>query len=175
MGNPQAQAPPQLGSARYISANTQQVSAGVNTIPNKRVGNLIEAIILIARNTSGDRSDTVFPDPLTFRWDGRDIFQAVTVDYLRDQLYQTTEAISTDTGVLVLPFNKGTLGAAGNGPLRQLLPTVQSTRQEFAGSAAAAGTLEVLTMDMTVTEIDAADRYVLENEGGFHPEVGTAV
>lgn len=175
MGNPQAQAPPQLGSARYVSSQVQTINAGLNTIPNKRVGNLIECLILIARNAAGDRADNVLLDPLTFRWDGRDIQQGVTVSLLRDSLYAATNGSTTDVGVVILPFNKGTLNGAGNGPLRQLLPTVQSSRQEFVGNAAAAGTLEIVTMDMTVTEIDAQDRYVLENDGGFHPEVGTAV
>lgn len=176
LGNPQEQAPPGLGSGRYISQNIQPVVAGANTIPVKRVGNLLEAMLIINRTAAGVRSDGVGLNPWTVRWDGREMWQAVSQRYLQQIMRESMEGpVTRDTGVYVLPFNKATQNKIGNGPLRQLWPTVQSSRVEFQGTAVEAGNMQIVSLDMTVQEVDPANRYVLDSATGFHPEVGTQV
>lgn len=176
LGNPQEQAPPGLGSGRYISQNIQPVVVGANTIPVKRVGNLLEVMLIINRTAAGVRSDGVALNPWTVRWDGREMWQAVSQRYLQQIMRESMEGpVTRDTGVYILPFNKATQNKIGNGPLRQLWPTVQSSRVEFQGSAEVAGNMQIVSLDMTVQEVDPANRYVLDSATGFHPEVGSQV
>lgn len=168
LNNPQQQAPPALGTAQYVTFNTQAVLVGSNTIPIKRVGNLLEALILIYRTGAGARSDTVALNPFTLRWDSREFYQAVTLNYLKQMAVERMNNVTLDTGVYIIPFNTTTLGRLGNGPLRNLWPTTNSSRVEIAGSAAAAGSVQIITVDMSVAQVNPAGRYILDSATGFH-------
>lgn len=169
-GNPQIQAPPALGTARYMSYNIQDVVIGSNTIPIKRVGNMIMALIFICRDVRGARSDLVFPSDFTLSWDGRDMYQAVSQTYIAELMQESiVSSQPRDAGVFALQFTKDTLNRAGNGPLNQLYPTVESTRLEVRGTAAAAGTMQIVTLDLAPAQVNPAGRYVLDSNTGIHP------
>lgn len=175
LNNPQEQAPPALGTAQYISYNQQAVLSGANTIPVKRVGNLLEALVLIYRTAAGARSDAVALNPFTLRWDGRDFYQSVSQNYLTQLMDESMDPVTRDAGVYTMLFNRGTLGRAGNGPLRNLWPTTQSSRLELAGTAVTAGSVQILTIDMAVAQVNPQGRYILDSATGFHPNAAGVV
>jgi hypothetical protein len=78
-------------------------------------------------------------------------------------------------GIFVFDFDHDMLGKSGNGTPEQWLPTVQATRLEFFGTWSAACNLEILTNDVAPVETSPAERYSLESDTGFEPEVGTPV
>lgn len=169
LNNPQEQAPPALGTAQYISYNQQSVLSGSNTIPLKRVGNMLASLILIYRTAAGARSDSVALNPFTIRWDGREMLQAVSQNYLKQIASESLNRVTIDPGVYIIPFNRTTLGRMGNGPLRNLWPTTQSSRIELFGSAAVAGSVQIVTVDIAVAQVNPTGRYVLDSATGFHP------
>lgn len=168
LGNLQEQAPPALGTAQYLSYNTQPTLVGNNTIGVKRVGNLIENQILIFRDGTGARNAACVFNPFTFSWDGRDMWQGVTPDYLQRIASERLNGSAIDTGVIILPFNSTTLSRMGNGPQRNMLPTTQSSRLEIRGSAATAGSIEIVTVDMSVAQVNPQGRYVLDSATGYN-------
>jgi hypothetical protein len=174
-GRPQAQYPPAHGTAQFWSRRSGiPVVAGNNTIPLTRVGSLIRNIVFIARTAAGARSDTVFPDPVSIQWDARVQWQE-SQNYRIQKMFEAIENLqSRDTGVFWLNFNTALQGRAGDGPPTLWLPTVQATRLEVDGVAAAAGSLDILTNDISLAEVVAAERYVETSQTGFHPEVGVA-
>lgn len=168
-GNPQAQAPPALGTAQYITFNQQTVLAGANTIPLKRTGNLLECLVMIFRTAAGARSDSVAFNPFTVRWDNKEIYQAVSQNYLKQMAAESLERVTIDAGVYIIPMNMTTKGGLGNGPLRSLWPTTQSSRIEFAGSAAVAGSVQIVTIDIAAAQVNPSGRYVMDSATGASP------
>lgn len=183
-GRPQAQAPPALGTAQFWSYSNRTVSAGNNTILLPRVGNLIRNIVFIARNTTavagiGTRDDTVFPNPAQIQWDARIILND-TQNYRNHLFTERTSlflAAATslpvrDAGVFVYQFNHAVDNKAGDDTPTLWLPTVQSTRLELDGTAATAGTVDIMVNDIALGEVSPSERYVEASRTGFHPEVG---
>lgn len=165
-GEPQAQVPPLLGTGQYWSSTTRAVIAGNNTLGVTRVGNLIRNIGLIARDGSGVRSDNAFPDPLQFNWDGNQIHNA-SVRYFKSILAERMGgAFTPPTGVLALPFSHGLTGRVGNETPDLWLPTTQSSRLEFAGNAAAAGSVQMIVNEVAPVEPNQAERYQVPNDTG---------
>jgi hypothetical protein len=164
-GRPQAQVPPLLGSGQYWSSRLQSgIVVGANTIPMTRLGNYIRALAFIARDGSGVRQDTVFPDPFQFNWDGMTI-RNQSQRYAQQDFYEKTQGTLTrPTGVFILPFNHGGPDAAlGNEDPDLWLPTTQSSRLEVAGNSAVAGSVQVLTSEVAPIESDQTQRYVVPN------------
>lgn len=151
-GQPTETAPPGHGAAQYWSVTTPTVSAARQQIRLTRTGNLIRALAFVHRDVSGVRSATVEPDDITFTWDTRQILVAVPNKVHRGW---QREAFGFDfpTGVLVLPFNDDQDGTAGNESRHLYLPSVGSTRFEYEGTFGAAGTVEILTNDVAVTQL----------------------
>jgi hypothetical protein len=149
LGQPQAIQPPALGTTQMWSRNISSITAGANTVPFKRVGNLIRALILVHRNASGLRLDANLPDPVQLYIDGRLLTNeglAVRRGYMRERYGVPTASI--DTGVLVFDFAHDFDGRMG-GELRDgWLQTATSTRLEVVGSFANAGALTILTNDV---------------------------
>lgn len=182
-GRPQAQIPPAHGTTQYWSVFKRQTVAGNNTLLLPRVGNLIRAIVMIARNGtaqgSGDnqRDPTVFPAQPQLVWDARML-------YNEDQLYRLTKdyeviesLLTLDAGVFYYPFNfggEGTQGRAGDEQPNLWLPTVQASRLELDGVTTTAGAIEFMTCDIAPVEVVPQERYVETSATGFHPEVGVS-
>lgn len=171
-GRPQAQEPPAHGTSQYWSAANKPVIAGQNAILLNRVGNLIRNIIVIARNATGARDDTVMPDPITVQWDARVLHQ-VSQNYQRQVMFERIENLfARDAGVFIFSFDHSEEGRSGDGPPNLWIPTVQSTRLEVDGVAATAGNIQVITNDIAPVEVLPSERFVETSSTGFHPAVG---
>lgn len=165
-GRPQAQVPPLLGTGQYWSTRTQSgVVVGNNTIPFTRLGNYIRNVVLIGRDASGARADTVIPDPISFNWDGMTI-RNQSQRYAQQDFYEKTLGVITrPTGVFVLPFSHGgEIATMGDEDPDLWLPTTATSRLEITGSSAAAGTVQVLTNEVAPVEQDQTQRYVTPNQ-----------
>jgi hypothetical protein len=172
-GRPQEQQPPNHGTAQYWSSATHQFAAsGQITIPQERVGNLIRNLVFISRTAAGVRSDTVFPSPVQFWWDGR-IIRQDTQNYLINRFWETQTDVTRDTGVWCYPFSNSIMNRMGDESPSMWMPTVQASRVELQGVIAAAGSVQTLTNEIAPGEVDPIARYAETNAGGFHPEVGT--
>lgn len=161
-GRPQAQVPPLLGTGQYWSTRTQSgILAGDNTIPLTRLGNYLRVVAFISRDASGVRSNSVFPDPYRFEWDGM-MIRSESQFYARQTIYEKTGGVLTlPNGVFALLFNTGGPdNEVGNEDPDLWLPTSQSSRLEVKGTAAAPGTIQVLTNEVAPIEVDQTQRYV---------------
>ncbi len=172
-GRPQSQLPPLHGSTQQWSYYTKTITVGNNVIQFPRVGNTIRTIILIARDNTGNRNDTVLPTPFSFNLDGRVLTSEDLV--LRKELMSLMleNGSVVDTGVLAFYFNNSILGKVGDESSDLWLTTLQSSRLELVGTCATAGTLEILTCDIAQVETDQSQRYVMESQTGNleHPEL----
>jgi hypothetical protein len=183
-GRAQAQLPPAHGTTQYLSQFIRSVAAGSNTVLLPRVGNLIRALIFVARTTAAGtpRDDTVFPDPVSVNWDARGLYinepQTYVINRMLEQLAQATNqagtANSRDTGVFCFNYANSDHGIAGDDEPTFWLPTVQSSRLELAGSSVTAGNIQVITCDVAPVEVTPAERFVETSESGFHPAIGVA-
>lgn len=173
-GRPQEQYPPMHGTSQYWQSNSKGILVGANTIGITKVGNLIRNIILIARDATGARADTVFPDPVSLDWDGNTLqreSQRGHIIRLKEKLHQATR----DTGVFCYPFAHSELGRNGDGPASLWLGTVQSARLEVSGNSAAAGSIQVVMNDVAPVEVVPSERYETPNRTGYAPNTVGAV
>jgi hypothetical protein len=142
---------------------------GANTLRFPRVGNLIRLLILVARDATGARTDTVMPDAPRLQLDGRDLQNYQSRLTLRRLLNEKLDDALTDAGVFAFPFHHfGGRGiGAGAGNRNGWLATVQSARLELFGNAGAAGTLQVITNDVAPVEVSPVERYVEASATGI--------
>lgn len=151
-GAPNAQVPPALGTTQYWTRQSGiAVAAGYNTITLSRVGNLIRNLVFIGRDSSGVRTDASLLDSFQFLWDAR-IVNDETLAMRREQMYRRfglPPAATALTGVMVLDYTHSFTGHPGDGDLPDLwLPTASSSRLNYQGTAAGAGTLTIVTNDV---------------------------
>lgn len=172
---PQAREPVGHGTTQFWTSFSKGVVVGQNNILFSRMGNLIRNWVIIARNGTGARDDTVFPDPFLLQWDARNL----TSETRRARIKLATEGIQAphtrDTGVFAFPFNSLFIGHSGDEEPNLWLPTVQASRVELQGTVATAGTLQLCTNDVAAVEVDPAMRYVEASATGFHPALGQPV
>ena len=172
-GQPNQTVPPALNTTQYWTRQDYVINAGQQNVRLTRVGNLVRNLVCVFRTGAGSRSgnDTQFPDPMTIYYDTRPldtIARPQWISQLRDrygyvaQLGNTASAAGTaiavdsgggrDNGVWPYDFCHEFSGQVGR-ELRDLwLPTLSSTRLELSGSFGAAGTLTVLTNDITIAD-----------------------
>lgn len=154
-GNAQATQPPAHGTTSFWSKQVVNVNAGQQTIRLNRVGNLIREMVFIYRDVSGVRNKANFPGPFQIYWDTRLLkeYQPITWRGQMSQRFNLTGADDTaqglDTGVYVEDYIHEFDGFAGAELRDGWLPTVQSTRLDVVGNFGAAGTLTVLTNDVS--------------------------
>lgn len=173
-GRPQAQLPPAHGTTQYWSFFQRDVSLGSNTVMLPRVGNLLRAIIVIARTSAGARQDNVFADPAELVWDARSL-RRDSQNYIIQRMAESVPDLTArDTGVFAYLFNNSDHGQVGDDSPQFWLQTVQSTRMEIDGSSGAAGRWTVLTNDIAPAEVVPAERFVETSDTGFHPQIGVA-
>lgn len=151
-GQPNAQVPPALGTTQYWTRQSGiAIAAGYNTITLSRVGNLIRNLIFIGRDSSGVRTDASLLDSFQFLWDAR-IINDETLAFRREAMYRRFGLPPTATaltGVMCLDYTHSFTGHPGDGDLPDLwLPTASSSRLNYQGTAAGAGTLTVVTNDV---------------------------
>lgn len=171
-GNVQSQTPPLLGSGQYWSSRIQSgIMAGENTVRLARVGNYLRSLVYIARNNSGVRDDTVFPDPVRFDWDGITI-RRQSQNYMKAEYAEKVgtaagPGITLPTGVFVVPFNHGgPYSTVGNEEPDLWLPTTGASRIEINGVSATAGSVQEIVNDVAPVEQAAAERYQVPNDTG---------
>lgn len=152
--------PPAVNTTQYWSSQEYSVVSGENTIQLKRVGNYIRNLILVFNETSQTRanSEADIPDPLKLHYDAR-ILDLVNNRVYLDQIVDRykldpTAAIDAAGGrenaVRPYDFCHEFDGTVGNENNDLWLETLTSTRLELQGSWGAAGTLTVLTNDVSV-------------------------
>lgn len=183
--NPQVQqevAPPLLGTLNKwtIQQYTVPASSAFNVLLQRK-GNAIRNLVFTIRNSSGARlATTIFPDPLSIRWDGTVIRSDDRPALLVDDEYKTRGGYRDNTatnntneapaGVMALQMSdiagvdaQGVAEAFGMGAF---WGTVQSSTIELGGTwGAAAATLEVLTND--VQFVDLAGNPYAFSYGGY--------
>lgn len=169
-GRLQAQTPPLLETGHYISSSTQPITVGDNTITFTRLGNYIRNFLLIGRDATGARVNTVFPNPLLFNWDGNQIHKA-SLRYFQNLLFEKLAGSFTlPAGVIVIPFGYGgVVGRLGNEDPNLWLPTSESSRLEVTGVASVAGTMQRITMEVAPVETNQAERYQVPSNTGAAP------
>lgn len=164
-GRPQAQVPPGNNTTQYLAKQVFNNAIGTITNQIKRVGYLYRNQIFIQRTATPARSATPFPDPVTYIYEGQNMF-IIPRDVWRWLMQEwwgyngTAEAANgPDNGVFVLPFTQDFGLQPGDELANGYLPTTSASRVEIQGTASAAGTLTVLTNDVAArdeTEIAAS-------------------
>lgn len=149
-GNPQETQPPAPGTVQYWTAQTFPVTVGSNTLILSRVGNIIRNHILVFRDAAGVRatadSTGVTPTVLEFDWDAgqRYIMNTATLRQWAMEL----NGFDNPAGVIPLQNTSDPNGIAiaeyGDG----WMPTVGATKLQLRFTAAAAGTVQVITNDI---------------------------
>lgn len=153
-GQAQATEPPAHGTTSYWSAQTFNVNAGQQQLRLSRVGNYIRMLVFILRDAAGVRIAS-YPAPLFINWDTRVLreYQQIVWRGQMASKYGLTGANDAprglDTGVLVEDYCHEFDGDVGLELRDGWLPTVQSTRLEVTGNFPVAGTLTVLTNDVS--------------------------
>lgn len=165
-GHPQSQAPPLVGTAQYWSKRRKAVLVGGNTVELTRLGNLIRMLVYVARDATGARTDTVFPDPINFVWDNN-VLHAFSQRYL---IQNYMEKIITNqarlAGVFVLSYAHVNDGKMGNEDPNLWLGTTAAARVEISGNSAAGGSVETLVGEVAPIESNPAAQFVTPNATG---------
>lgn len=153
--------PPAMNTTQFWSSQTYPVNVGQNTIRLTRVGNYIRNLVFILRRggTSRVNGEADWADPLTLYLDTRPL-DIIENNNWRHQMYERTgfggaaianeAAKGLDNGVRVYDFMHEFDGVLGRENRDLWLPTLGSTRLELQGNFANAGTLTVLTNDVSV-------------------------
>lgn len=151
--------PPAMNTTQFWSKQSYPVTAGQNMIRLTRVGNYVRNLAFIYRDATGARvsfASNNFAAPATLQYDTRPIDQ-MHPEVWRTTMYERTgygaaydTAGGLDNGVWVYDFMHEFDGRLGNELNDGWLPTLSSTRLEIQGNFGVAGTLEVLTNDVSV-------------------------
>lgn len=157
-GRQQAQVPPGNNTTQYVSKQQITHNSGAVTHKMTRVGYLIRNVIFVQRNATPARVDATWPNPATIIFEGQNLtiypMDLWKNDMVRD--YGFTGAAEAagggDNGVFVLAFNNDFGMQPGDELANGYLPSTSATRLEVQGSAATAGTLTVLTNDVSARD-----------------------
>lgn len=160
-GTANSTTPPAMNTTSYWSPQVYPVVAGSNTIRLTRVGNYIRNLLFVYRDTTNARvlnSTGNWADPINLYYDTRPIDNIVAKNWRRTVYersgYGNGGAVETagglDNGVYPYDFCHEFDGSYGMELNDGWLPTLASTRLEIQGSFGVAGTLTVLTNDVSV-------------------------
>lgn len=159
--------PPAMNTTQYWSVQQFPVVAGNVNIRLTRMGNYIRNLIFMYRDVSNNRilqTSANWPDPATIYWDTRpqDLMPAkIWLAQIYERYGYTTVAPGggaiafdtaggPDTGIVAYDFAHELTGQVGRENRDLWLPTLGSTRFEIGGQWGLAGTLYVLTNDVSV-------------------------
>lgn len=172
----QQRTPPYHGTAQYFSQSmNNSVAKGQNGTKITQTGSLIRTLAFVCRLSTGVRSNEVFPDPWTLNWDSR-LLQVASARVLRKLMREYVSQLSErDTGVYVWGFSYGKGRLFGANEINSWLPTVSATRLELVGPSAEAGTIDIVTNDVSVAETNPAARAVETSATGYAPPVAPTV
>lgn len=156
-GNPQATQPPAHGTTQYWSKQIVNINGGVQTVRQNRVGNLLRENIYIFRDGTGARNATNWPPAFDLYWDSR-LLKDYNTKMWRQQMCARLGLAAPATDDAVLGLDKGVFvedyahefdGGYGAELRDGWLPTAQSTRLESIATWGAAGTLTIITNDVS--------------------------
>ncbi|MEV6478034.1 hypothetical protein [Streptomyces sp. NPDC051657] len=156
-GNANATQPPAMGTTQYLSKTSKTISAGFQQPRLDRVGSYIRNVMFIFRDAAGSRSagQTNFPSDISMFWDSKNLFTRHK-DLWQSQMARRSgynagleQAGGLDRGVFLEDFTHEFDGRLGNELRDGWLGTVQSTRLELSGTFGTAGTLTILTNDVS--------------------------
>lgn len=166
--------PPALNTTQYWSRQDFGLNSGQSNIRLTRMGNYLRNLIFVYRNAAGSRISTTqdanFPDPATIYYDTRPldtVSRAQWLDQISNRygynqnalgglLTAVTAPLAVDTpggrdsSVWPYDFCHEFDGGVGFENRDLWLPTYSSTRFEIGGTWGVAGTLTVLTNDVTI-------------------------
>lgn len=156
----------------WTAQNQEKISAGKNNTRMTQLGAMIRTLAFVCRNASGERKDTVFPNPFQVQLDNR-TFRTATQRWLIETMREETSQIKErDVGVFVMSFSKGEKQDSGANEINSWLATLNATRLELLGNSAVAGSMDILTNFITVTASNPEERTLQVGRGGLHPPVG---
>lgn len=162
--------PPAMNTTQYWSTTSYAVSAGEFNVRLSRMGNYIRNLIFVYTRTASTRAngDADFPVEARLEWDTRPL-DIIERNNWRNQTYErygylgrlngtniAPTAVAADApggrdaGVYPYDFCHEFDGKVGNENRDGWLPTLASTRLELRGNFTTAGTLKVLTNDVSV-------------------------
>jgi hypothetical protein len=165
--------PPAVNTTQYWSRQDFPINAGAANIRLTRMGNYIRNLIFVYRTAGGARAaqDANMPDPATLYYDTRPLDTLSRAQWLERQMnhygyvaaYGRTNAAAgtaltvdggntRDNSVWPYDFAHEFDGQVGFENRSLWLPTWSSTRFEIGGTWGAAGTLTVLTNDVTIAD-----------------------
>lgn len=159
-GQANATTPPAVNTTQFWSEQTINYNSGAQNLRLSRVGNYLRNVILVARR-AGSRAngESDLPDPLSVQLDTRPI-DIIEKNNWINQLYERTgygaagvaneAAGGLDNGVRTLDFCHEFSGLIGQENRDLWLETMDSTRLELQGSWGTAGSLTILTNDVSV-------------------------
>jgi hypothetical protein len=169
-GVPNATVPPAMNTTQYWSRQDFPVNAGTSNIRLTRMGNYLRNLIFVFRNTSSppgrSAQDGNFPDPATIYYDTRPLDIVSRAIWLDRNLNRYGYGAAAPGGSAINPDTAGARensvwsfdfchefdGGVGFENRDLWLPTYSSTRFEIGGTWGAAGTLSVLTNDVTIAD-----------------------
>lgn len=161
-GTPNQTTPPAMNTTQYWTPQIFPVSVGNNTIRLTRVGNYIRNLLFVYRDASNARilnSTTNWPDITQLFLDTRPFDTVQKNQWLNQQFERygyggrglaNNSAQGLEDGVFPYDFCHEFDGQVGMELNDGWLPTLSSTRLELQGTFNAAGTLTVLTNDVSV-------------------------
>lgn len=180
-GTPQQTRPDLLGLAQYRTSWYPAISI-TNAQVNEQIkanGNLIKYILMVGRNSSGVRTDAVFPDPFTLRIDNSYPYNDVPLStVIADAQSKFQQATARDTGVIVIPYNTGLGRAVGANGVSSWEETSTATYIQLKGRQATptVGTIDFLVCEISVAEVDPAERSALGSATGtWNPNIAPSV
>jgi len=180
-GQPQQRQPSLMGLAQYRTSWYPSVSfssANVN-YQIKSTGNLIKYIVMIGRNSSGVRTDAVFPDPFTLRVDNSYPWNNMPLSgVIAESQAMFRQATARDTGVIVLPFDYGLGRAAGDNGYASWEETSTATFINLQGiqPTPTVGTIDFLVCEISLAEVNPAERSALGSATGtWNPTIAPTV
>lgn len=174
-GVPNQTTPPALNTTQYWSRQDFPVNAGSANIRLTRMGNYLRNLIFVFRAATGVRAtnDTFMPDPATLFYDTRPLDTISRAQWL-ERMYEKygygsklgRTNLNTADGVALVADSGGGRessvwpydfchefdGKVGAENRSLWLPTWSSTRFEIGGTWGGAGTLTVLTNDVTIAD-----------------------
>ncbi|MGH9542966.1 MAG: hypothetical protein ACRD2H_13925 [Terriglobales bacterium] len=181
-GQPQVQLPPLLDRGiavvnEFTKQSLNALTVGTKTYKLQRVGNILRQVILVARNSAGARIDWVANvaagTRISLTFDSIPLKDEDPQHWITETFRKQTRGFVYDTGVLVydrgdpnniLPYVETGL----DGGLDSLQQTAQTTALEItfnAGSTLAAGSVDVYTSDITVTNMVTGEKYAFAYGG----------
>lgn len=180
-GTPQEDQPPLMGIAQYRTSWYPAVSFSSSQIfyQIQAKGNLIKYILMVGRNSSGVRTDAVFPDPFTLRVDNSYPWNSVPLsEVVTESQAMLQQSTARDTGVVPILFDYGLGRIAGANGVSSWEETSTATAIYVQGvqSTPTVGTIDFLVCEISLAEVDPTERGRLGSATGtWNPNIAPSV